>query len=103
MARDEAYREAEAKIEQARRSGATELGLRNMGLNELPEAIGQLTNLKKLDLGSDTWKEKINQLTVLPEWLGQFTQLQSLNLSGNGLAILPEWLGQFTQLQSLNL
>jgi hypothetical protein len=42
-------------------------------------------------------------LADLPESLGQFTQLQSLNLSHNQLTALPESLGQLTQLHSLNL
>lgn len=99
MARgDEAYREAEKKIEEARRSGATGLDLNGMKLTELPELpewLGQLTQLQSLDLSR-------NQLTALPKWLGQLTQLQSLNLSRNGLMELPEWLGQLTRLQLLN-
>ena len=103
MARDEAYRKAEQKIEEARRSGAKELNLnwqwneKGEGkLSELPESLGQLTQLQSLNLSR-------NQLTALPDWLGQLKQLQSLNLSGNQLTALPEWLGQLTQLQTLNL
>ena len=71
MARDEAYRKAEQKIEAARRSRATKLDLSDMGLTELPESLGQLTQLQSLNLTD-------NQLTALPESLGQLTQLQSL-------------------------
>jgi hypothetical protein len=39
MARDEAYREAEQRIEAARQAGATELDLRGRKLTEVPEAI----------------------------------------------------------------
>ncbi len=54
MARDQAYREAEKKIEEARRSGA-----------------------KKLDLSAHQWETLIpQQLTELPESLRQLTQLQ---------------------------
>jgi Leucine-rich repeat (LRR) protein len=60
MVRDEAYRKAERKIEEARQSGATELDLSSMRLTELPESLGQLTQL--LDLQS-------NKLTSLPDWL----------------------------------
>ncbi|MBK8889824.1 MAG: leucine-rich repeat domain-containing protein [Dechloromonas sp.] len=80
MERNEAYREAEQKIEAARRSGA-----------------------KELDLSVRRGGYKTPKLTALPESLGQFTQLQSLNLTNNQLTTLPEWLGQLTQLQSLNL
>ncbi|MDM8521039.1 hypothetical protein QUF64_13405 [Anaerolineales bacterium HSG6] len=57
MAQNKAYREAEKRIEQARHSGATELDL------------------------SAEWGAKDEKLTELPESLGQLTQLQSLNLS----------------------
>ncbi len=40
MPKDEAYLEAEQKIQQALRSGATKLDLRNMKLTELPESKG---------------------------------------------------------------
>ncbi len=96
MARDDAYLEAEEQIEAARRSGATELSLRDKGLWKLPESLGKLTQLQSLNLS-------FNQLTVLPEWLGQLTQLWSLDLTGNRLTALPESLGQLTQLLSLNL
>ena len=60
MARDEAYQEAEQRIEEARQEGATELNLSETGLTELPEAIASLMQLKKLYLSD-------NQLTELPE------------------------------------
>jgi Leucine-rich repeat (LRR) protein len=53
MARDEAYREAERRIEAARQTGATELDLRNLKLTEVPESIGQLTHLQKLYLSDN--------------------------------------------------
>ena len=49
MAQDEAYRRAEKKIEQARRSGATELDLSRMGLTALPESLAQPTKLRRID------------------------------------------------------
>jgi hypothetical protein len=48
MARDKAYYEAEKKIEEARRLGAKELKLVKMGLTELPESLGTLTQLQYL-------------------------------------------------------
>ena len=47
MARDEAYRKAEEKIEEAKRTGAVDFSLSGMKLTELPESLGQLTKLKK--------------------------------------------------------
>lgn len=96
MTRDEAYQEAEQWIEQIRRDGATELDLGGMGLTELPQSLGTLTQLQTLDLSS-------NQLTMLPEWLGQLTQLQTLDLHANRLTGLPETLGNLTRLHSLIL
>jgi internalin A len=62
----------------------------------LPEALGQLTGLQRLDLSG-------NQLTGLPEALGQLTRLQELALSGNQLTGLPEALGQLSRLQRFDL
>ena len=72
------------------------LDLSGNQLTELPESLGQLTQLQSLDLSD-------NQLTELPESLGQLTQLQSLDLSNNQLTELPEWLGKLRQLSSINL
>src|SRR5438045_3508355 len=102
MSRDEAYRKAEQKIEEARRSGAKELDLSGgwqeklPKLTELPESLSELTQLRSLNLSN-------NQLAALPESLDQLTQLESLNLSINKLTEIPEWLGRLTQLQSLRL
>jgi len=103
MAKDEAYRRAEEKIEEAHRSGAMELDLsvpwtgeKKPQLTELPESLGRLTQLQSLDLSN-------NKLTTLPESLGRLTQLKSLHLFVNRLKSLPEWVGQLTQLQTLNL
>ena len=43
MARDDAYRKAEKRIEKALRERATELNLSAMNLSELPESLRQLT------------------------------------------------------------
>ncbi|MBE9210815.1 leucine-rich repeat domain-containing protein [Nostoc sp. LEGE 06077] len=96
MERDEAYREAEQRIEQARRKGAVELDLSGMGLTELPEEIASVTQLQTLNLSR-------NQLTQLPEAISSLTQLQTLNLFGNQLTQLPEAIASLTQLQTLNL
>lgn len=96
MARDEAYQEAEQRIEAALQEGATELDLSGLGLTELPEEIASLTQLRSLYLSH-------NQLTELPEAIASLTQLQSLRLSDNQLTELPEAIASLTQLQELNL
>jgi len=102
MAPNEVYREAERRIEEARRSGAKVLDLSSgrakasRQLTELPESLGQLTQLQSLDLSG-------RQLTALPESLGQLTQLRAVDLSDNRLTVLPESMGQLAQLQSLDL
>jgi Leucine-rich repeat (LRR) protein len=119
MARDEAYREAEEKIEEARRTGAAELDLSHAQLTALPESLSQLTQLRALNLSSNQLTAlpkrllkltqlqdlniSTNQLTALPYWLDTLMQLRSLNVSRNQLITLPGWLGQLKQLQVLNL
>jgi Leucine-rich repeat (LRR) protein len=96
MARDAAYRKAGEKIETALRTGATELDLRGMKLTELPESLGQLTQLQRLFLHQ-------NQLTALPDWLGRLSQLDMLFLDENQLTALPESLGRLSQLTLLSV
>ena len=104
MARDEAYREAQWRIEAARIEGATELDLTNLGLTELPEEIGQLVNLEVLNLGYEYGKDgETNQLTELPKWLGNLTQLQRLDLYFNQLTTLPDSLRNLGKLEILTL
>jgi internalin A len=87
---------AEERIEAARKSKASSLDLDGLGLTELPESLGQLTQLHYLFVSH-------NQLTALPESLGQLTLLQHLFAWGNRLTALPESLGQLTQLQQLSV
>jgi internalin A len=96
MKADKAYREAEKRIADARRTGARKLDLGDLSLSELPESLEQLTQLQILAVSD-------NQLTALPESLGQLTQLQQLYVSHNQLTALPEALGQLTQLKSLDV
>ena len=103
MAKNEAYRRAEQLIEEALRSGAKGLNLSvrseaedSAKLTELPESLGQLSQLQTLSLSG-------NQLTTLPESLGQLSQLQTLSLSRNQLTTLQESLGQLSKLQALYL
>jgi GTPase SAR1 family protein len=62
----------------------------------LPEAIGQLNQLRELKLS-------FNKMKTLPTFIDRLTALQLLDLSGNGLSVLPEAIGQLTQLRELKL
>ena len=66
---------AEGRIREAVRRGATEIDLSGLGLNAVPELLGQLTGLQTLENFG-------NQITALPESLGQFTGLQRIELHG---------------------
>ena len=100
MARDEAYRAAERKIEEARQSSAAELDLSGKPagarLTELPESLAELTQLRSLSV-------RYNNLTALPESLSQLAQLRSLQLGNNELTALPKSLGHLSELQTLDL
>ena len=94
MARDEAYYQAEKKIEKNKNSRAIQLDLISMKLTELPESLGKLTQVYFLNLSD-------NQLTNLPGSLRRLTQLQQLNISNNQLMALPESLSNLKQLRGL--
>ncbi len=119
MARDEAYWEAEKRIAEVIRTGETDIDLSDMGLSELPESIGGLSQLHVLDLSRNRLTELpeslgslaqlqeldlgINRLTALPDSVGNLTRLRELKLSRNSLTTLPESLGSLSQLQALAL
>ena len=96
MAKDTAYYEAEKKIAEALKTGATGLDLRSMGLTELPESISQLKQLTELYLSD-------NQLTSLPESIGNLFQLRNLQAWENQLKEIPDWVGDLTTLEELGL
>ena len=69
MARDKAYREAEMKIEQTQRGGATQLNLSDMKLTELPESLGQRGGLVCLNSAArfDKWnRAAVRKVTARP-------------------------------------
>ncbi len=83
-----------AVIEKANQTGQTSLNLSFQQINELPDEIGQLTNLISLSLSN-------NRLKALPDSIVQLTNLTTLNLQDNQLTVLPKSLGQLTHLTCL--
>src|SRR5580704_13000222 len=75
------------RIEEARKKGAQDLSLFDLKLSTLPEAIGQLTQLRLLDLSR-------NHLSTLPESVQKLERLDRLFFHGNpGLGLPDEVLG----------
>ncbi|MCP2731612.1 leucine-rich repeat domain-containing protein, partial [Limnofasciculus baicalensis] len=65
-------------------------------IKEIPEFLGNLTNLTVLHLIG-------NQIKEIPEFLGNLTNLTVLHLIGNQIKEIPEFLGNLTNLTYLNL
>jgi len=65
-------------------------------LSTLPESIGKLSSLQKLDLRG-------NKLTTLPWSIGDLKSLQTLDLGGNKSTTLPESITKLESLQTLSL
>lgn len=65
-------------------------------LENLPESIGNLSQLMRLDVSG-------NQLTNLPESIGNLSQLMELRVSGNQLTSLPEWIQRLSKIKTLRL
>ena len=68
----------------------------NQQLTQLPNDIGQLTNLKQLYL---EW----NNLTTLPESISQLSNLENLAISNNWLTSLPDDFGSLSEIEFLDL
>ena len=102
-----------------------QLGLYGKQLRSLPESIGHLIYLKKLNLGGNAFPNiplgmiNLRQLesldlsnnktmfiataSTLPQSLRAFLNIKDLNLSQNNIINLPEWIGEFQQLEKLDL
>jgi Leucine-rich repeat (LRR) protein len=74
-----------------------ELNLKDCRLMALPEGVGALTRLKKLDLRYN------GGLTALPEGLWSLAGLEELKLAYCDLTALPEGIGRLTGLKKLDL
>jgi Leucine rich repeat len=73
-----------------------ELHLAKRGLTRLPEGIGQLSALRKLDVSD-------NKISQLPLSIGHLRVLRSLNLYRNQITELPAAIGQLSGLTALNV
>ncbi len=115
---DTPYQTAIDRIRQAADSRAETLDLSNLGLTSLPPEIGQLTNLKELNIFCNTQSTTYmtatgkmehkniysgRELANLPPEIGQLASLTQLNLMGNRLTSLPPEIGQLASLTQLNL
>jgi internalin A len=110
---------AEARIAEATRTKGPALDLVRLGLKTLPESIGKLTWLQRLDVYGNqltTLPDSVgklvslqtlslfeNQLTMLPDSIGKLASLKRLDAYGNRLTTLPESIGELTALQRLDL
>jgi Leucine-rich repeat (LRR) protein len=70
------------------------LSVSNNLLTALPDTIGNLTTLKKLDLCR-------NRLTTLTDTIGRLTSLRELYASHNQLMVLPDTIGNLAFLRRL--
>jgi len=84
------------RIEEAYQSGSSRLELSGLSLSELPESLGNLSQLQELNLSD-------NHLITLPESIGQLSQLRQLVVPRNQLGSLPESIGQLSELHELNV
>ncbi|MEO8971805.1 MAG: hypothetical protein ABI406_09430, partial [Ktedonobacteraceae bacterium] len=72
------------------------LSVRYCALTALPDSLGQLTNLRQLDVTG-------NQLTSFPESLGNLIQLKKLYVDENQLTALPESLENLVHLEEMHV
>lgn len=85
----------ENSIDECKKEGGRTLKLVRLGLEEVPESIRSLTNLRELDLHS-------NQLTRLPEWIGELSELRILEVWDNPLFEgLPKSMRRLEKLEML--
>jgi Leucine rich repeat len=88
--------DAQARIEAARRDGATALDLSGLRLRALPESVLDLPRLRELRLNN-------NRLRDVPAMIRRLPDLTGLDLSDNLILELPDWLGELRDLTELNV
>jgi internalin A len=88
--------EANRRIEEARQSQSTSLDLSKLGLDALPIALAELTDLENLDLSD-------NRISVIPDSLAKLTNLEYLDIQGNQISVIPGSLANLEKLRFLTL
>lgn len=78
------------------------LDAHNAGLEKLPPEIGHLKALENLHLGFE-FAHYPNRLTTLPKEIGNLSNLKKLNLTSNQLASLPDTIGKLSKLEFIDL
>jgi internalin A len=84
------------RIEECKRTRATEMDLSGLGLIEVPEELRKLKWLTSLYLHD-------NYLKSLPDWIGELKSLIILDLYYNNLESLPSSIGELPSLTTLLL
>ncbi len=95
------------------------LMLHNKNITEIPDSIGQLTNLETFMIGNNKINKispeigkltklrgldlGINNLTSIPPEIGKLTNLVELSLDNNQLTSIPSKIGKLSKLETLNL
>jgi internalin A len=93
---EDAFSEAQARIQAALAGGDTILDLSGLGLREVPHSIGNLINLRSLDLSR-------NKITSVPIEIERLTSLRKLNLSSNQIEDVSDKLSYLVNLKELSL
>lgn len=83
-------------IERIKNAGCKHLDLSNKDITELPEEIGELTEIESLDLS-------FNHISELPESIVKLTNLKELFLMRNCVKSLPADIGKLQNLKSLDV
>ncbi|MDR3335404.1 MAG: AAA family ATPase [Treponema sp.] len=111
--------EALQRISRCRETSETELDLSDLGLEQIPPKLAELTHVTVLNLSENNLKElsdgigrltaleyldiSHNALRILPEEIGKLAVLEVLILRGNGLTSLPATIGNLTALKTLDI
>lgn len=72
------------------------LTLKNAGLKEIPQEIGQLIYLEELNLSQ-------NELTTLPESMKDLKNLKRINLDHNHFSLFPDLIGAIPSLKHVSI